>query len=88
MSVSLSTLSADSASMYISYSTIDTMTHSNIVVAYHVKDVANYGRVEELRRLGARKKLVELLYSEKVVYMTVEEFEGFRKELSRELESL
>jgi hypothetical protein len=74
--------------MYISYSAIDTMTHSNIVVAYHVRDVANYWRVEELRRLGARKKLAELLYSEKVVYMTVEGFEGFRKELSRELESL
>jgi 2-hydroxy-3-keto-5-methylthiopentenyl-1-phosphate phosphatase len=42
----------------------------------------------KLRRLEVKRKLVKLLYSEKVAYITVEEFEGLRKEMSKELESL
>jgi predicted CopG family antitoxin len=48
--------------------------------------VANELLRKALKGLGAAEELVELLYAKRYARITVEEFERFRRELSRRLE--
>jgi|GEM_PF-6935097 hypothetical protein len=71
----------DSSFDYLAYAVTAAGMDSSCT-GYRYGEVRTYEEVVE-----ARRNLVELLYSEKVGYMTAEGFEEFRRELSRRFEA-